>query len=223
MWKRRGRSSRRDPAADAQVERAAAELADAQRAQQVVEREAELVSARHARLARGATHSTSRSAELSAELGDVAQVAGDVAREIEVLRLGMFEMLGQVSAVREVSDRIAPMVHAIRSIAKQTNLLALNATIEAARAGDAGRGFAVVADEVRMLADDSGAATQSIDEIVAEMREMTEAALHIATSTSDNLEQCASHFVAVGERLDDAQTELSGLAGDLRGLLDSES
>jgi len=208
---------------DEQVERAAAELAAAQHARQEVEREAGLVAARHARLAQGATHGTSRSAALSTELGDVAQVAGNVAREIEVLRLGMFEMLGQVSAVREVADRIAPMVHAIRSIAKQTNLLALNATIEAARAGHAGRGFAVVADEVRMLADDSGSATQSIDEIVAEMREMTEAALHIATTTSDNLEKCASHFVTVGERLDDAQAELSGLSGDLRGLLDSES
>jgi methyl-accepting chemotaxis protein len=223
MWKRRGRSSRRDPAADEQVEQVAAQLVAAQRAQEAVEREAEQVAARHARLAQGATHSTSRSAALSDELGDVAQVAGDVARDIEVLRLGMFEMLGQVSAVREVADRIAPMVHAIRSVAKQTNLLALNATIEAARAGHAGRGFAVVADEVRMLADDSSTATQSIDEIVAEMREMTEAALLIATTTSDNLEKSASHFVTVGERLDDAQAELSGLAGDLRGLLDSES
>jgi methyl-accepting chemotaxis protein len=223
MWRRRSRSARRDPAAERQVEQAEAQLAAEQRAREAVEQEAGQAAARHARLAQGTANGTCRSDALSAELGDVAGLAADVAHEIDVLRLGMFEMLGQVSALREVSDRITPMVHAIRSIAKQTNLLALNATIEAARAGHAGRGFAVVADEVRKLADDSGSATQSIDEIVAEMREMTEAALHIATTTSENLEQYSSHFVTVGERLDGAQEELTGLAGDLRALLDSES
>ncbi|MBD5445107.1 MAG: hypothetical protein HDR29_06090, partial [Lachnospiraceae bacterium] len=51
-------------------------------------------------------------------------------------------------------------------ISAQTNLLALNASIEAARAGEQGKGFAVVADNVQQLAEQSKAASNSIQELV---------------------------------------------------------
>ncbi len=191
------------------------QIAAERRARLAAEGEAERVAARHARLARGTADGTTRSGAMSNELGDVAGVAGDVAHGMDVLRLGMFQMLGQISALSEVSERITPMVHVIRNIAKQTNLLALNATIEAARAGSAGKGFAVVASEVRKLADDSGSATRSIDAIVGELREMAQATLDIATLTSEDLERYTSDFAAVGERIGDVRAELTAMTDAL--------
>lgn len=62
-------------------------------------------------------------------------------------------------------DQVNSLTNDILSISGQTDLLALNASIEAARAGDAGRGFMVVAEEIRLLAEDSKAAANRIQDI----------------------------------------------------------
>ena len=80
------------------------------------------------------------------------------------------EKVGSVSSsmneLETKSRQIDEIVKVITSIAEQTNLLALNAAIEAARAGEHGRGFAVVAEEVRKLAEETGAATHNIADII---------------------------------------------------------
>ncbi|MCT4618521.1 MAG: methyl-accepting chemotaxis protein [Marinisporobacter sp.] len=76
----------------------------------------------------------------------------------------------EIADLAEKSQQIGQIVELISSIAEQTNLLALNAAIEAARAGEAGKGFAVVAEEVRKLAEESGKATQSISDLINEIR-----------------------------------------------------
>lgn len=68
-------------------------------------------------------------------------------------------------------DEITGFVGQISGISARTNLLALNASIEAARAGEHGKSFAVVADNVQQLAEQSKAASNSIQELVPKILE----------------------------------------------------
>ena len=67
-------------------------------------------------------------------------------------------------------DEITNFVGQISGISARTNLLALNASIEAARAGEQGKGFAVVANNVQQLAEQSKAASSSIQELVPKIQ-----------------------------------------------------
>jgi methyl-accepting chemotaxis protein len=149
---------------------------------------------------------------LSGAVRTVGTGIHEATSHLNVLRSGTFQILGQVSELDDVADRISGMVEVIRAIAKQTNLLALNATIEAARAGDAGRSFAVVAGEVRKLADDSRAATESIDSVVTEIRSMTEATMEVANCASDDVERAKESFAVLDAEVRAAADGLAGLA-----------
>jgi methyl-accepting chemotaxis protein len=123
------------------------------------------------------------------------------------------EVVGQVVATMEdiaaSSKRISDIIGVIDGIAFQTNILALNAAVEAARAGEQGRGFAVVASEVRSLAQRSasaareiktligasvekvdngtrlvGLAGQTMDDIVGQVRQVSELIERISGSTA---------------------------------------
>jgi len=169
---------------------------------------------------------------LSTLLSEVEQSVRGASAEISASRGMTFQILGQVEVLGESSEQISAMVESIRTIANQTNLLALNATIEAARAGDYGRGFAVVAAEVRSLAQDARAATESIDSIVGEIKEMTIATLEVAeqasnqveaTATSmehasDNFDQMRAVEAAVGHALQAATVQMAPLAETLTRL-----
>jgi len=137
-------------------------------------------------------HLTDGLASLDELHGSSRKFAADVSTAggaLDLARSGSFQIIGQNGQLMDISDRISGVVDVIRGIAKQTNLLALNATIEAARAGDAGRSFAVVAGEVRKLADNSRVATTTIDEIVTEIRDITEATDEVANASADGIEQ----------------------------------
>jgi len=88
----------------------------------------------------------------------------------------------QMDELAQTADKIGSVVSMISDIAEQTNLLALNATIESARAGEAGKGFAVVASEVKALASETGKATESISQHIAEIQA---AAKEAVTSIND--------------------------------------
>ena len=122
------------------------------------------------------------------------------------------EVVGQVvSTMQDIatsSKKIADIIGVIDGIAFQTNILALNAAVEAARAGEQGRGFAVVASEVRSLAQRSanaareikaligasvervengtqlvGAAGQTMDDIVHQVKQVTDLIGRISSAT----------------------------------------
>lgn len=79
-----------------------------------------------------------------------------------------------ISQLENGIDEITGFVAQISGISAQTNLLALNANIEAARAGEQGRGFAVVAGNVQQLAEQSKAASNSIQELVPKILDKLE-------------------------------------------------
>jgi len=138
------------------------------------------------------------------------------------------QVVGQVVTRMEdivaSSRRIGDIIGVIDGIAFQTNILALNAAVEAARAGEQGRGFAVVAAEVRSLAQRSanaareikgligasvekvedgtrlvGEAGRSMDEIVRQVKHVSELIGHISSATVAQTAGIGQVGQAVGE------------------------
>ncbi|WP_045447835.1 methyl-accepting chemotaxis protein [Citrobacter sp. S-77] len=122
------------------------------------------------------------------------------------------------------TQRIGTITTLINDIAFQTNILALNAAVEAARAGEQGKGFAVVAGEVRHLASRSASAANDIrklidasadkvqsgsdqvhaagrtmDDIVAQVQNVTQLIAQISHSTLEQADGLSSLTRAVNE------------------------
>ncbi len=146
-------------------------------------------------------------AETARQANSVASAACDAA---ETGGRVVGEVISTMDGITKSSKQIAEIIGVIDSIAFQTNILALNAAVEAARAGEQGRGFAVVAGEVRSLAQrsaqsakeirtlisqsvtqvDNGSklvnsAGQSIQNIVDQVRRVTELVGHISNASSE--------------------------------------
>ena len=79
----------------------------------------------------------------------------------------------------------------ITDIASQTNLLSLNAGIEAARAGEAGKGFGVVAAEIKKLAEDSNTSAGQINDISAEIKELSDECVEQAEESGNSSQKKA--------------------------------
>jgi len=141
---------------------------------------AEQVSAGAQTLSQGTTEQASAIEELSAEINEIyttivqnAEHAGNAGRkaletskEVEQGNMQMREMLSAMDEISNSSREIGKIIKVIDDIAFQTNILALNAAVEAARAGSAGKGFAVVADEVGNLAGKSAEAAKQTTALI---------------------------------------------------------
>jgi len=148
------------------------------------------------------------------QTADASKLASECARSAsEAAESGgrvIGEVVGTMTGITQSSKKITDIIGVIDSIAFQTNILALNAAVEAARAGEQGRGFAVVASEVRSLAQRSATsareirqlivdsvekisdgsrlvndAGKTIDNVVKQVRQMTELVLRIADASHE--------------------------------------
>ncbi len=157
-----------------------------------------------------ATSEASRESDKTAQHGreqviktveSIGLLAGDVTTTASQVE----QLAGQVRDISKVLD-------VIRSIAEQTNLLALNAAIEAARAGEAGRGFAVVADEVRALAHRTQQSTQEIEQMIGDVHQGTDKAVHAMRSSNERARSTLDVARTAGEALEDITKAISQIS-----------
>ncbi len=146
------------------------------------------------------------------EVRDVAEhtaaSAADGQQALAVMETAMHQMRSATDAIgaklavlNEKAGNIGTVVTTINKVADQTNLLSLNAAIEAEKAGDYGRGFAVVASEIRRLADQTGAATWDIEQMVKEMQSAVSAGVMGMDKFSDQVGRGVAEVAQVSSRL----------------------
>ncbi|MBL0918503.1 MAG: HAMP domain-containing protein [Hydrogenophaga sp.] len=170
---------------------------------------------------------------------DTARQATQLATSASSAAVKGGEVVGQVVAtmqdIQHSSQKIGDIIGVIDGIAFQTNILALNAAVEAARAGEQGRGFAVVAAEVRNLAQRSaeaakeikgligasvdkvesgsrlvGDARSAMDDIVGQVRRVTDLISEIGAATAEQTEGIGQVNTAIAQ-LDQATQQNAAL------------
>jgi methyl-accepting chemotaxis protein len=128
--------------------------------------------------------------------GSVSAAATHTVATMTEMRETISQVAERSAALGDTSQKIEGFLALIADLSEQTNLLALNAAIEAARAGEAGNGFAVVAVEVRKLAARSAQSSESIGELVREIRQDTDA---IVTAAEHGARQAHDVAAALDE------------------------
>lgn len=109
------------------------------------------------------TAAVEHSAETARSAHNLAATASETAARGRKVVDGVVQTMQDIA---ESAGKIAEINGLINDIAFQTNILALNAAVEAARAGEAGRGFAVVANEVHNLAKRSADSARDIEQLI---------------------------------------------------------
>ncbi|MBI5257866.1 MAG: MCP four helix bundle domain-containing protein [Burkholderiales bacterium] len=108
-------------------------------------------------------------------------------------------VVNTMQAISDSSKKIADIIGVIDGIAFQTNILALNAAVEAARAGEQGRGFAVVAAEVRSLAQRSAQAAREIKGLIGESVDKVEAGAQLVGDAGRTMDDIVAQVRKVSQ------------------------
>ena len=140
--------------------------------------------------------------QLAATAVQAAEHGGEVVNQVVM----------SMDQINTSSRKISDIIGVIDGIAFQTNILALNAAVEAARAGEQGRGFAVVAGEVRLLAQRSAEAAKEIKQLItASVNSVDLGASQVAQAG-----QSMHEIVASVRRVTDLIGEISASATEQR-------
>ena len=164
----------------------------------------------------GSMRDNSREASaLMKNLCEVNQKVHDAIQKIEQ----------QTMEARSTAEAIANASALIINIAGQTNLLSLNASIEAARAGEMGRGFAVVAQEGKKLAEETGKASEEIEEIVKTLMDNTEGSRQLMSMTAEvlkeqdeSIRQADAIFAGLLDETEASSAAIGQIAGRMKSL-----
>lgn len=129
--------------------------------------------------------------------------------------------------IADSTQRIGSITSLINDIAFQTNILALNAAVEAARAGEQGKGFAVVAGEVRHLASRSASAANDIRKLIDASASKVQSGseqVHAAGRTMDDIvEQVKNVTQLIAQISHSTSEQATGLSELTRAVAELDS
>ena len=158
--------------------------------------------------------------------GAISEIGQQTRRADEVSQFARQQADGAATTMKGLADaaqRIGSVVQLFADIASQTNLLALNATIEAARAGDAGKGFAVVASEVKSLANQTGKATDEIQNQVAAIQGEISGAVGAISSIVSTIGDVSGITAAMAAAIQEQDTATRQIAGTIEVVANNTS
>ena len=155
------------------------------------------------------TATVHQSADTSRQANQLAATAVQAAERGGAVVQQVVHSMDQIHAS---SRKIGDIIGVIDGIAFQTNILALNAAVEAARAGEQGRGFAVVAGEVRTLAQRSAEAAKEIKGLI----EASVGTVAVGADQVGQAGQSMQEIVASVRRVTDLIGEITAAANEQR-------
>jgi methyl-accepting chemotaxis protein len=153
-------------------------------------------------IAQSADHVAQAAQQTLEYLSDGQQAVDESIKAMERIRVRMQDISVRVLGLGERSQQIGEIIDLIDDISDETHLLALNAAIEAAGAGEHGRRFSVVAAEVKNLANRTLQAAKEVKDVIAEIRQATNAAVLAAEEGGKEVEKGAELTYRAGQVMD---------------------
>lgn len=168
--------------------------------------------------------SVQSNSETAAEVDKLSMAASSAATQGGTV---MQTVVKTMDDIADSTQRIGSITSLINDIASQTNILALNAAVEAARAGEQGKGFAVVAGEVRHLASRSANAANDIRKLIDASASKVQSGaeqVHAAGRTMDDIVEQVKNVTQLIAQISHATSEqATGLTELTRAVAELDS